>query len=65
MLISRIQLEQFLRLVFALENSQNNLMLDGNMRVAIVNNGVKRASTPVPALTDSVCATLMRYDYKC
>jgi hypothetical protein len=58
MLISRIQLERFLRLVFAFETSQNNLVLD---REAIVNNSVTRPSTSVPALTNNVCATLMRY----
>jgi hypothetical protein len=64
MLISRIQLERFLRLMFALEKSQNNLVLDENIGEAIVNNGVTRPSTSVPALTNSVCATLMRYNYK-
>lgn len=56
MLISRIQLERFLRLVFAFEKSQSNLVLD---REAIVNNTGTRPSTSVPALTNNVCETLM------
>lgn len=64
MLISRIQLERFLRLMFAVEKFQDNLVLDENIGRAIVNNGVTRPSTSVPALTNNVCATLMRYDYK-
>jgi hypothetical protein len=64
MLISQIQLERFLRLMFAFEKSQNNLVLDGNIGRAIVNDGVTRPSTSVPALTNNVCATLTRYNYK-
>jgi len=52
-LIFRTQLERFLRLTFAFEKSQNNLMFDGNMREVIVNNGVTRLSTSVPALTNN------------
>lgn len=63
-MLTRIQLERFLRLIFASEKSQNNLTVDGNMRKAIVNNGVTRPSTSVPVLTNNVCATLMRYNYK-
>ncbi|KAF8494225.1 Alpha/Beta hydrolase protein [Russula emetica] len=48
-----IELERFLRLTFAFEKSQNNLMFDGNMREVIVNNGVTRLSTSVPALTNN------------
>jgi hypothetical protein len=64
MLISRIQLERFLRLMFAVEKSQNNLVLDENIGRAIVNNGVTRPSTSVPALTNNVCAIVMRYNYE-
>jgi hypothetical protein len=60
MLIFRIQLEKFLRLMFAFEKSQNNLE---NIREVIVNNGVTRPSTSVPVLTNDVCTTLMRYNY--
>ncbi len=64
MLISWIQLERFLRLMFSFEKSQNNLVLDENIGRVIVNNGVTRPSTSVPALTNNVRATLMRYNYK-
>jgi len=57
MLISRIQLERFLRLMFAFEKPQNNLVLDGNIGEAIVNNDATRPSTSVPGLTNNVCAT--------
>jgi hypothetical protein len=50
--------------MFAVEKFQDNLVLDENIGRAIVNNGVTRPSTSVPALTNNVCATLMRYDYK-
>jgi len=46
-------LERFLRLMFAFEKSQNNLVLDGNIGRAIVNDGVTRPSTSVPALTNN------------
>jgi hypothetical protein len=59
-----IQLERFLRLIFALEKYPNNLMVDGNIREAIVNNGITRPSTSVSAITDNVCTTLMRYNDK-
>jgi hypothetical protein len=61
MLIVRIQLEKFLRLMFAFEKSQNNNL--ENIREVIVNNGVTRPSTSVPVLTNDVCATPMRYNY--
>lgn len=64
MLISRIQLERFLRLMFAVEKSPNNLVLDENIGRAIVNDGITRPSTSVPVLTNNVCATLMRYNWK-
>jgi hypothetical protein len=50
--------------MFAFEKPQNNLVFDRNIGRAIVNNGVTRPSTSVPALTNIVCATLMRYNYK-
>lgn len=64
MLISRIQLERFLRLVFSSGKSQtqNNLALNRNMREAIATNDVTKPSTLVLALTNNVCATLMRYN---
>jgi hypothetical protein len=64
MLIFPTQLERFLRLMFALEKSHNNAILDGNIREVIVNNGVTGPSTSVPVLTSNVCATLTRDNYK-
>jgi len=64
MLISQIQLERFLRLMFAFEKPLNNLVLGGSIRETIVNNGITRPSTSVPAVTDNVCATLMRHNCK-
>ena len=58
MLIFRIQLGKFLRLIF--EKSQSNLE---NIREVIMNDGVTRPSTSVPVLTNDVCATLMSYSY--
>lgn len=60
MLIVRIQLEKFLRLMFAFEKSQNN---QENIREVIVYSGATRPLKSVPVLTNDVCATLMRYNY--
>jgi hypothetical protein len=56
-LISWIQLDWFLRLAFVSEVPRINLMLDGNMRDVIVNQGVTRPRS-VPPLTNEVRAVL-------
>jgi len=45
-------LDRFLRLIFAIVVPRINLMLDGNMRNAITNEGFTRPSRSVPPLTN-------------
>jgi len=53
---SWVQLERFLRLIFGIEVLPGvNIMIGGNMREAIVNQGVTRRPTSVPPLTNNVC----------
>jgi len=50
------KLERFLRLIFVIEVLPGiNTMTGGNMREAIVNDGVTRRPTSVPPLTNDVC----------
>jgi hypothetical protein len=53
-LTSWIQLERFLRLIYAIDVPQINIVLDRNVREAIVNPGVTRPSRSVPPLTNDV-----------